>query len=178
MLGERLRGLRQARGLSLRALARQVGLSATLLSQVERGVTEPSLTTLRQLATVFGASVSTLLEDEHAPPVYVNRPGTRSLLTMSDGLVTYERLTPGNHRLEVLRAVIAPGEASAEQPWSHDSIECVYVLCGALTVDVGSATERVHTGEAITLDSNLPHRYRNDTDEPCEVLLAISPPNP
>ncbi|WP_279580905.1 helix-turn-helix domain-containing protein [Fodinicola feengrottensis] len=103
MIGSQLRELRTRRGLSLRELAAQAGVvSATLLSQVERGVTEPSLTTLRRLADVFGESVASLFEDDQAPAVWVSRPGERSSLMGPRGKVRYERLTPGNGQLEVL----------------------------------------------------------------------------
>lgn len=68
MIGERLKELRTARGLSLRELAAQAGVSATLLSQIERAVTDPSLETLRRLAGVFGESVSSLFSDPRRPP--------------------------------------------------------------------------------------------------------------
>lgn len=178
MIGSRLRELRAARGLSLRALGAETGLSPTLLSQIEREVTEPSLGTLRRLAEVFGQSVATLFDNPAAPPVWISHEGERSMIRSPRGLVQYERLTPGNGQLEVLRGVLAPGEVSSEELWAHPSLECGYVVAGTLTVDVGSATHDVATGEAITLDSRQPHRYRNATEEPVEFILSINPPTP
>jgi transcriptional regulator with XRE-family HTH domain len=66
-----------------------------MLSQVERGVTEPSLSTLRRLAGVFGESVASLF-DSSPPAVWISRPGARSTLAGPHGLIGYERLTPGN----------------------------------------------------------------------------------
>ena len=85
--------------MSLRDLAARSGVSATMLSQVEREVTEPSLSTLRRLAEVFGESVASLF-DSSPPAVRISRPGTRSTLAGPRGLVRYERLTPGNVRLQ------------------------------------------------------------------------------
>ncbi len=132
MIGTRLKRLRTLRGLSLRQLAAESGLSATMLSQVERGVTEPSLATLRRLAAAFGEPVASLFEDESTPDVVISRPGERSTLAGPRGLVRYERLTPGNGRLEVLRAVLPPGAVTAGEPWSHPSVECAYVIQGPL----------------------------------------------
>ncbi|KAB7591713.1 helix-turn-helix transcriptional regulator, partial [Verminephrobacter sp. Larva24] len=67
MLGKRLHELRLTRGMSLRALAQAAGVSPTLLSQIERGVTEPSLSTLRALSAVFGESMAALFRDPAAP---------------------------------------------------------------------------------------------------------------
>jgi transcriptional regulator with XRE-family HTH domain len=176
-LGPQLRALRTWHGLSLRELAARSGLSATLLSQVEREVTEPSLSTLRRLAGVFGESVASLF-DSSPPAVWISRPGTRSTLAGPRGLVAYERLTPGNGRLEVLRAVLPPGAATSTEPWAHPSTECAYVVAGTLAVRIGDTTHEVVAGESITFDSSQPHLYRNDTESPVEFLVSVTPPSP
>ena len=178
MIGEQLRRLRTRRGLSLRALAAEAGVSATLLSQIERGVTEPSLATLRRLAGVFGASLATLFEDPSAPALWISRPGERSMLHGPRGQIGYERLTPGNGQLEVLRGVLRPGEATSDQPWSHASLECAFVVAGTLTAEVDGVRHAVARGEAITFDSRQPHRYLNDSTEPVEFILSVHPPMP
>ena len=178
MIGRQLRTLRTGRGMSLRALAAEAEVSATLLSQIERGVTEPSLATLRRLAGVFGESVSALFDDQDRPPVWVSRPGNRSTLAGPRGTVGYERLTPSNGRLEVLRGVLVPGEATSDELWAHPSLECAVVVEGTLTVDIGPDAHRVTAGDAITFDSRQPHRYRNDSAADVEFLISVTPPNP
>lgn len=177
MIGAQLKALRTRNGLSLRDLAAQSGLSATMLSQVERGVTEPSLATLRKLAGVFGESVVALF-DSSPPAVWISRPGSRSTLSGPRGLVRYERLTPGNGQLEVLRAVLPPGEATSEEAWGHPSTECAYVVAGTLAVEIGGVVHTVVAGESITFDSSQPHLYRNLTDVPVEYLVSVTPPSP
>lgn len=176
-IGTQLKALRTRHGLSLRDLAARSGVSATMLSQVEREVTEPSLSTLRRLAGVFGESVASLF-DSSPPVVWVSRPGSRSTLAGPRGLVRYERLTPGNGQLEVLRAVLPPDTATSEEPWAHPSTECAYVVAGTLTVQIGDATHEVLAGESITFDSTQPHLYRNSTDAPVEYLVSVTPPSP
>jgi len=178
MIGDQLRSLRARRGLTLRELAAETGLSATMLSQVERGVTEPSLSTLRRLAGAFGESVAALFDDDSAPQVWLSRPGERSLLRGPKGQIGYERLTPGNGQLEVLRAVLEPGQAISEEPWSHASVECVVVLAGALTVQLDGRDHAVEAGEALTFDSRVAHRYVNRGAEPTEFLVSVTPPSP
>ncbi|GAB3989844.1 XRE family transcriptional regulator [Actinoallomurus acanthiterrae] len=178
MIGTQLRELRTKRGLSLRALAAEAGLSPTLLSQVERGVTEPSLATLRRLAGVFGESVASLFDDAAAPSVWVSRPGERSTLSGPRGLVRYERLTPGNGQLEVLRAVLPPGVATSEEPWAHSSVECAYVIAGTLTVEIAKVTHQIAAGESITFDSRQPHRYINPSGDQVEYIVSVTPPSP
>lgn len=178
MVGVQLRELRTSRGLSLRALAAEAGVSATLLSQIERGVTEPSLATLRRLTGVFGESMASLFEDRSAPQVWLSRPGERSTLRGPHGQIGYERLTPGNGQMEVLRGVLEPGEAISEEPWSHPSLECAFVVAGTLTVELDGVPRVVAAGEAITFDSRLAHRYRNGAAERVEFLISVAPPTP
>lgn len=176
MIGSQLRALRVAKGLSLRALATAVGVSPTLLSQVERGVTEPSLSTLRRLADVYTISLADLFTPEKGLPTTVSRPGERPVLLTPKGIVHYERVTPSNGTLEVLRAILEPGDVSSPEPWRHSSVECAYVIAGTLTADVGGTSQILHAGEAVTFDSEIPHRYLNESDSAVEFILTSSPP--
>ncbi|MFK5690146.1 cupin domain-containing protein [Ornithinimicrobium sp. LYQ92] len=181
MIGPRLRELRVTRGLSLRRLAAETGLSATLLSQIERGVTNPSLKSLRLLAGYFGQSISTLFQEE--PEVLggtssVTTPGHRALIQVPSGRARYERLTQGNGQLEVLLGTLHPGEASSEERWSHEAVECAYVLRGELTVELGEETLVLEAGHAITLRSTIPHRYLNTGDVVTEFHVSVTPPTP
>lgn len=178
VIGERLKELRTARGMSLRQLAALADVSPTLLSQIERSVTDPSLETMRRLAGVFGASVASLFADTAAPSVWISRPGERSMLTAPKGRVSYERLTAGNGQLEVLRAVLLPGEVSADEPRGHASTECVYVISGELTAQIDGVGYPIAAGESISFDSRLPHRYCNSSSTPTEIILSVTPPNP
>lgn len=178
MIGDRLKELRTARGLTLRDLASQAGVSATLLSQIERSVTDPSLETMRRLAGVFGESISSLFSEPVPPSVWISRPGARLLLTAPKGQVAYERLTAGNGQLEVLRAVLEPGQMSADEPRGHPSTECAYVVSGTLVAQIAGVDYAVAGGESISFDSRLPHRYLNQSKSPVEIILSVTPPNP
>ncbi|WP_043346364.1 cupin domain-containing protein [Beutenbergia cavernae] len=178
MLGDRLRDLRRQHGLTLRDVAGQTGLSVALLSQIENGRTDPSITSLRKLARAFDAEVATLFHEPDAPSVHISRPGERFLLSAPAGLIAYERVTPGRGDLEVLRSVLAPGDVSAEGPRGHASTECVYVLAGEVVVTIGESDHRLVAGEAATFDSRQPHRYRNDSAANAEILVVVTPPTP
>lgn len=178
MLGERLRELRLRHQLTLRELAVQAAVSPALLSQLENGVTEPSLSTLRKLASVFHSEVSALFSEPNAPMVHLSRPGERMRLTAPLGGVSYERLTPGRGDLEVLQATMNPGDVSSAERRGHDSTECVVVLEGEVVVEIGDEQHLLRVGEALTIDSRLPHRFCNQSPNPAVYLLAVSPPIP
>lgn len=177
-IGDNLRDLRAREGMSLRQLANATGLSATLLSQVERGVTDPSLKTLRALSSVFGEASSSLFSNSQPVLLHVSRPGERSRISSPTGHIQYERITPNNGQLEVLRGTLHSGDWSSDTPWSHDAIECVYVEEGVLTVIVGERRLSLETGESVTFESRQPHRYGNETDEITTFILSVTPPTP
>jgi transcriptional regulator with XRE-family HTH domain len=178
MLNERVRTLRKQRGMSLRQLAEATGLSPALLSQVERGNTDPSLSTVRKLAAVLGADLATLFAESPPAVVHHSRPGKRPLLSAGLGLMSYERLTPGRSDLEVLHGRLAPGQATSVEPWSHPSTECTVVVVGSMTAEVDGTRYELAVGDSLTFDSRLPHRYLNDSDGKAEYLLAVTPPVP
>lgn len=179
-IGANLRRLRKQEGLSLRELSGSTGLSATLLSQLERGVAEPSLRSLRALSTVFGTDASTLF-DGGTPGVlktYVSRPGQRPRISSPIGQIQYERVTPNNGQVEVLKGHLEPGDWSSEEPWAHEAVECAYVETGTLTVEIESEEFTLESGESVTFSSNRAHRYGNLSSAPVSFLLSVSPPTP
>ncbi len=177
-IGLNLRALRKEQGLSLRQLSARTGLSATLLSQVERGLSEPSLKTLRALSGVFGTNTSSLFSGPALKSVFYSKPGERSRISSPVGKIQYERITPSNGQIEVLRGTLRPGDWSNDDAWSHEAIECVYVLAGTLTVEVDGERYSVEAKESVTFSSQSPHRYGNMHDVHVEFLLSVSPPTP
>lgn len=176
MIGSRLRDIRRSKGLSLRALAAAIGVSPTLLSQVERGVTEPSLSTLRRLAELYELPIAELFVPGGSGGTEPSLPEERLTVCISRATVRYERLTPQGGRLEILRAVLGPGDVSSDEPRGHLWVECAYVITGTLGVDTAGETRSLRAGEAVTFTSGLAHRYLNETDTAVEFLLATSPP--
>ncbi|MGN6523819.1 MAG: helix-turn-helix domain-containing protein [Actinomycetes bacterium] len=178
MLGERLRELRLSHDLTLRELARQAEVSPALLSQLENGLTEPSLATLRKLATVFEADVAALFTEPTAPLVHHSRPGERMRLTAPLGEISYERLTPGRGDLEVLAATMPPGSVSASAARGHASTECIVVLKGRVVAEIDGERHVLTADESLTFDSRLPHRFCNESRREARYLLAVTPPIP
>jgi transcriptional regulator with XRE-family HTH domain len=178
MLGDRLRELRLHHGMTLRELATAAEVSPGLLSQLENGVTDPSLATLRKLATVFRAEVSSLFTEPNAPLIHLSRAGERMRLTAPLGEIAYERLTPGRGDLEVLLATMQPGDVSASEMRGHESTECLVVLEGTVVVEVADERYELVAREALTFDSRLPHRFCNESERPSVYLLSVTPPVP
>ena len=113
----RLREVREERRISLRQVAAEVGLSPDLISQFERGLTTPSLDTLRKLARALDEPLFNLLDEPEKTRVALVRPERHLSLAPPGGDVAYARITPGFGRFKVLEGVLQPGDSSAYAPW-------------------------------------------------------------
>jgi transcriptional regulator with XRE-family HTH domain len=195
-LGARLREIRTARGMSVRELARRAGCSASLVSQVERGVTTPSAGVVYSLANELGISLDFLfgaadVEQRGLAPHsevhpwgrpsgangagIMQRAGDRNTIELSTG-VRWERLTPTHDsRVDFIEIVYEPGGQSTEngRALRHDGREYLYVLQGELEAVVGFETLRLVEGDSMAFDPATPHHYRNPTDATVRVLSVV-----
>ena len=189
-LGERLRQARTARGLSLRAIARRIGVSASLISQVETGRAKPSVSTLYALANELAISLDELMFMDAPPPAEaasgaarepalphepVQRADSRASISLGSG-VLWERLTSESLRnVDFLYVTYEPGGASSPTDafQRHKGQEWGYVLSGTLRVDIGFDAYEVGPGDAITFDSAVPHRLSNQGEEPVRAIWFV-----
>lgn len=174
----RILEIRRAKGLKAVELAEAAGISAPFLSQVERGIVDPSLETLRQIARVLEVPLFGLFNqdpDDHTAGVI--RKGEETTITSPGGGLTYARKSLTGMQLEVLSAVMRPGSVSRDELWSHESEECVVVTTGTLEIETSKGVHTLNAGDACHYDSRLPHRFVNRTDEPVEFLISITPPS-
>jgi transcriptional regulator with XRE-family HTH domain len=164
-VGLRVRALREARGMSLRDLAQRSGVSAPMLSQVERGETSPTLTVATKIAAGLELPLSTLLRlDERQHVAVIRKAGRRS--SRRDGHLV-EELTPSlpGERASVTSHVLKPG---ARTGGPHDrplhapgSRETVLAQAGRLAVVVDGERHELSEGDAVTFDADLPHHFEN-----------------
>jgi transcriptional regulator with XRE-family HTH domain len=176
-LGQRIRELRRRNKVTLRALAHEVGVSESFVSQVERGVANPSMATLRRMAEALGESVASLFVGGEVTGMVV-RAGERKRMAHPAGSLDDYLLTPaGAKTLQVIYSAIAVGQGSGDEPYSHAADEeCVIILSGQLDVGVSGELHRLATGDALLLDPKQPHSYHNPGPEPATALWVMSPP--
>ena len=177
-LGPRLRAVRSGRGLSVRELARRVGCSPSLISQVERGSSVPSVGVLYSLATELDSSLDFLVFGSPPPPAssgVVRRAGCRQIIDLASG-VRWERLTPGDDRaVDFLEVVYSPGGHSTDErrPLRHDGREYGVILSGTLVANVGFDSYELGPGDSIAFDSATPHEYLNKTPGPVHAIWVV-----
>ncbi|ADB50998.1 helix-turn-helix domain-containing protein [Conexibacter woesei] len=174
-IGERLRAARQRQELTLSALAERVELTKGFLSQVERGLTSPSVGSLLRLCEVLDLPVGELFDANPAPLV---RAAERSPISFGGAGVDEFQLTPaGERRLVVIQSDIAPGGGSGEDAYRLGSdAEFVHVLLGTLDLEVAGDAYRLAAGDSLTFDAGAEHRWRNPSPSwPARVLWVIAP---
>ncbi len=177
-LGARVRALREAMDLSLRDLADRTGVSAPMLSQVERAETSPTLAVAARIAAGLDLSLSQLLRLDEAGHVVVVRRGRGRRRRRGGHAV--EELTPPlpGQRADVSRHRLEPGAATggAGDPPMHEpgSRETAIVIAGAPTLLIDGERYSLRTGDSVTFDADLTHRFENDADEPAELLAVVA----
>src|SRR5690349_2275152 len=169
-IGARVRALREAMQFSLRDLAERSGVSAPMLSQVERGETSPTLAVAARIAAGLDLRLSQLLRLDEDGAVTVTRPGTRPTGGDPRAGHGYEVLTPAlpGQRAELSRHVLAPGgvTGTAEDPPMHEpgSRETAIVERGSVVL----------TCDCVTFDADLPHHFSNPGGEEACFLAVVT----
>lgn len=183
-LGERIRAARVARGLSLRATAAQAAISPSLLSQVETGKVQPSVSTLYAIVSCLGLSVDDVL-GHHPPTPEAKRPQSRAHpvqpiadapeIVMQNGVTWRSLAVAGGEGMDAVLATYQPGAASSIDAthMRHVGVEHGYIVRGELTLKLDFETYVLRPGDSLCFDAQRPHYYVNNTDEVAEGVWYI-----
>jgi DNA-binding XRE family transcriptional regulator/quercetin dioxygenase-like cupin family protein len=203
-VGQRIREERLKRDLSLRSLAREVGVSASLISQIENERSQPSVSTLYAITSALGISIQDVFDraelpaaagaravGETGPPSTVLdalgsyrgsrlgphvRPSQRQVIKLDSG-VTWERLGALPHlAVDFLLVTYDPGGTSSSNDglMRHQGCEFGYLLSGELVLTLGFEDFVLRPGDALSFDSTTPHRYRNVGTEPAVGVWFVT----
>jgi transcriptional regulator with XRE-family HTH domain len=191
-IGSRLRQERERLGISQRELARRIGLSASLISQIESGQSKPSVSTLYAIVTELGVSVDDVFrghgdpgdpgvvpdaEPRESGPSHdpVVHPDDRHVIDLASG-VRWERLTTHLHEdVDFLHVIYDVGGSSAGDDvlMRHPGREYGFILSGHLGVQLGFEQHKLGPGDSIGFDSTTPHRLWNLGDEPVHGIWFV-----
>lgn len=180
-LGKTIRAERNGR-YTLKQLADEADLSVGSLSQIERGLGNPSFNTLTKISNALGLRIGDLIEANTDAPrkhdsLVVRKDDRKRLQIGSEGLV-YELLTPNlRGDLEVLETTVPTGFSNKANPFGHEGEECVVVMSGDLRIGVGEETHLLEAGDAVTYDSSLPHWWANESTKDAKLIGAVTPPS-
>ena len=178
-VGGRLRALREARQLSIRALAEASGLAVNTLSLIENGRTSPSVSTLQQIAVALSLPISAfftpetprsrlvfLKADQHQPTAFPHG----ALADLGVGMA--------QRHIEPLLLTLDPGAGSGPEPIIHPGQEFVFCLEGRIDYSVDGQRYLLEPGDSLLFESTLPHRWENSDPSPARAVLVLCPTEP
>jgi transcriptional regulator with XRE-family HTH domain len=160
-IGARLRELRQQQGFSIVKLASAIEVTSGLISQVENGLADPSLTTLRRISEVLRVPLFYFFISSESE-AKVRSSEQRYVLSSDDGNVEYEFISdPNEGQIEFTMVRAKPGAASGNKQDHHPGRECSLVLEGRMVLEIEDSLYELNEGDSITFDSLRPHRWMN-----------------
>lgn len=178
-IGPKVRALRLAKDMGLAQLGGHTGLSAAMLSRIERGQVFPTLATLLRIALVFGVGLDHFFAAGEEEPVFevVRARDRLKLGDKTDGPVSYlfESLDFPVSKSR-FQAYLAEFSATAAQsrPHSHEGAEMVYVIEGSLELAIHGRTEVLQKGDSVYFDAGFEHSYRSAGGQRCRALVVVS----
>lgn len=180
-VGERIKSLREIRGLSLKEVADRTGFSTALLSQMENHLVSPSLGTLIKLAKTFGIQVGDFFGETRREPFTIVRKDERkrvSRFASKDGVAygySYESLgfDKKDRHMEPFIVTLEPATLKSSKTSTHDGEEFIFVLEGAMEVILGDHRDILYPGDSIYYDSNVPHRVQCHEGNITKILAVL-----
>jgi transcriptional regulator with XRE-family HTH domain len=178
-MGTKIKKLRKAKELSLKAVSEKVGLSPSLLSQIENDKVTPSIATLFKIANFLGKKTSFFLDDyteERQVESPVVKKKERTILHSKNSRIRYELLNPklSNAKVEFLEVIVEKGCETGT--YTHDGEEYGIVLEGKLEVILDGKKFAMVPGDSVAFECSRPHGFRNLYKGKTRVIWAICPP--
>lgn len=180
-VGREIKSLRKAKNLSLQQVAGACGKSIGFLSQVERGLSTPSISDLHQIAEALDVQISWFFPQggaaEPSDGGVVVRKARRRRLAFASGISDF-LLSPNlDGPLELLWSVMEPGSDSGHDSYEHEGHEAGVVLRGSLELWVGEQYFKLEEGDSFSFASRTPHRYCNSGETQTELVWVVTPPS-
>lgn len=177
MIGNKIRMIRKERGYTLETMANKTGLSKGLLSQVERGISQPSLDSLWRITRALDSSIVHFFEDVNQKHVYVTRKEKRKQVVFPESTGVYSLLSAGaGGKLGLMEVKLRPGEVIFDQFIQQDGEECIVVTKGSVLVRVGDEVHELQNGDSLYFASAQPHVVENGGDDEAILIWALTPP--
>ena len=180
-VGERIKELRERKGLSLKEVADLTGFSTALLSQMENHLVSPSLGTIIKLARALSVKVGDFLGETKGEPFTIVRKDERKMVSRfasKEGVkygYSYESLgfDKKDRHMEPFIVTLEPATVKAAKTSVHEGEEFIFVLEGEMEVILGNHTDILYPGDSIYYDSTIPHKVRCYQDKVTRILAVI-----
>jgi transcriptional regulator with XRE-family HTH domain len=180
-LGEKLRTLRLRKSMGLVELGKHTGLSAAMLSKLERGKLFPTLPTLLRIALVFGVGLEYFFTDErkrHVVAIARKKERLRFPEGPGGGSIAYNfeslDFKATERKLNAYYAEFEPTSPGKARPHQHSGVELLYLISGKLDLTIGSETFNLESGDAVYFDSGVRHSYHRAEKGPCTGVIVTA----
>lgn len=185
-VGEKIRELREERGLSLQEMADRTGYSSALLSQIENHMISPPLGALIKIAKALEIKVGTFFGEDPGEPVTIVRKQERkhiSRFASKEGVsygYSYESLgfDKKDRHMEPFLVTLEPATVKSEKLSTHEGEEFIFILEGEMEAILGTHKDVLYPGDCIYYDSTIPHKVQCHGDIPARILAVIWAPQP
>ncbi|MCQ1531518.1 helix-turn-helix domain-containing protein [Lutispora saccharofermentans] len=180
MLGENIRNIRKSNNMTISELAELTGLSVGYISQLERNLIEPSLSSLRKVAKALEVPTYIFMEDDCNADV-LTKMNNRLIMSFPKSPVIYELISPlptntFNPSMLGMFFEVKPHKADTEDFITHTSEELIIILEGEADIILGSETFNLSPGDSLYIQKSVPHKIINSKNVPIKGLSVVSPP--
>lgn len=178
-IGERIADYRKQKAVSIKDLAEKAGVTSSLLSQIERGLANPSLNSLRAIAQALDVPITVFFQEPINGAALVVKKSLRKKLILPDSDdVVYELLSSNaNKQIEFALMNIKPGVKSVETPMAHTGEEAAIIFGGTIKLMIGGEEIILEDGDSVCIPPNTPHLWHNVGERDTIVIFAVSPPS-
>jgi transcriptional regulator with XRE-family HTH domain len=177
-LGQRIKRFRLERNLTLKEVELKAKVSATHVSEIERGMTSPTVGALTKIAHALGSEPSYFLESNSYPAVSVVRKDSRRSLHYDDWGAKLKLLSRGVSRAKMtfVEITLTPSNSNTPEPITHTGETFVHVMKGVVEINLGLERHLLKEGDSIHFKAHQPHTVRNIGDGQARILCAVLPP--
>jgi transcriptional regulator with XRE-family HTH domain len=180
MDGNKVRKLRKEKNMTLDDLSQKSGFTSSYISQVERNLIEPSLSSLSKICEILNVSPYYFIENEK-DNIIIQRKEDRQILVMPDENKELSFLVPindekkSNIKFGIYETKIKAGKWDSQNFIVIDSDKCVIIKKGTLLISINELNELLLEGDSIYIKSNVPHKLYNPADDDTEIICITSP---
>ena len=174
-IGEKIGQIRKKQDLSIKDLAKLAGVTSSLLSQIERGLANPSVNSLKSIASALNVPLFTFFTSEVNKEELIVRCNSRKKVVLPGSSdVVYEMLVPGGKdNLEFAIMNLAPNTSSCNEHIHHKGVEIAYVLQGQVNLYLDDDKFILNEGDSVKVPIGTNHRWDNSYEKDCKIIFAV-----
>ncbi|NLW42901.1 MAG: helix-turn-helix transcriptional regulator [Tissierellia bacterium] len=182
MLGNKIRHLRKSQKLKLNDVAERSGLSVSYISQLERDLVEPSLSSLKKIASALSTPIYLLIDDSEHDNILM-RKEERPVMSFANTHTKFEIVSTTTQNINfspkmlMVQFFIPPGSEDSEDYLTHTAEELIVLIQGKLEVTYGDSVYQLESGDSIYVQENIPHRIVNISEEEAIGYYVVTPPS-